>query len=53
MTEHREQIARTVASIEPADTIEADHQRAVLDWIDSGDELYRLVPPDQPPMHLV
>jgi 8-oxo-dGTP pyrophosphatase MutT (NUDIX family) len=53
VTERRAEIARTVASIEPVDTIEADHQRAVLDWIDSGDELYRLVPPDQPPMHLV
>jgi 8-oxo-dGTP pyrophosphatase MutT (NUDIX family) len=53
VTEQREEIARTVASIDPVDRIEAEHQRAVLDWIDSGDELYRLVPPDQPPMHLV
>ena len=53
MTEHREEIARTVASIDPVDSTEADHRRAVLDWIDSGDELYRLVPPDRPPMHLV
>ncbi len=25
----------------------------MLDWIESGDELYRPVPPDQPPRHLV
>jgi 8-oxo-dGTP pyrophosphatase MutT (NUDIX family) len=50
---HRVEIARAVASIEPVDALEASHQGAVLAWIESGDELYRLVPPDQPPMHLV
>jgi 8-oxo-dGTP pyrophosphatase MutT (NUDIX family) len=50
---HREEIAGAVALIEPVDALEAEHRAAVLDWIDSGDELYRLVPPDQPPMHLV
>jgi 8-oxo-dGTP diphosphatase len=50
---HRDVIARAVASIEPVDALEAEHQAAVLAWIDSGEELYRLVPPDQPPMHLV
>jgi 8-oxo-dGTP pyrophosphatase MutT (NUDIX family) len=56
MSAHRdehEEIARTVASIEPVDGLEAAHRTAVLDWINSGDALYRLVPPDQPPMHLV
>ena len=53
MSAHREEIARAVAAIKPVDSLEADHQGAVLDWIDSGDELYRLVPPDQPPKHLV
>jgi 8-oxo-dGTP diphosphatase len=50
---HRDVIARAVASIEPVDALEAEYQAAVLAWIDSGEELYRLVPPDQPPMHLV
>lgn len=53
MSTHREEIAWTVALIEPVDELEAEHQRDALDWIDSGGELYRLVPPDQPPMHLV
>jgi hypothetical protein len=50
---YREEIAWTVALIEPVDAVEAEHRAAVLDWIDSGGQLYRLVPPDQPPMHLV
>lgn len=50
---HREEIARAVAGIAPVDGLEAEHRTAVLEWIGSGDELYRLVPPDQPPMHLV
>ncbi len=53
MSAHREEIARAVASIEPVDAVEVEHRGAVLGWIDSGDELYRLVPPDQPPVHLV
>jgi 8-oxo-dGTP diphosphatase len=50
---HREEIARAVAGIAPVDALEAEHRTAVLEWIASGDELYRLVPPDRPPMHLV
>jgi 8-oxo-dGTP diphosphatase len=50
---YREEIARTVALIEPGDDVEAEHRGAVLDWIGSGVELYRIAPPDQPPMHLV
>lgn len=53
MSALREEIARTVARIEPVDALEAAHRSAVLDWIGSCEELYRLVPPDQPPMHLV
>ncbi|MBR7839049.1 NUDIX domain-containing protein [Actinospica durhamensis] len=49
----RQMIAQTVASLEAVDALEGDHQSAVLDWIASGDELYRLVPPDYPPRHLV
>lgn len=50
---HRVEIARVVGRIEPVDELEEAHRGAVLEWIGSGDELYRLVPPDRPPMHLV
>jgi 8-oxo-dGTP pyrophosphatase MutT (NUDIX family) len=50
---HRGDIAKAVAVIEALDVLEAEHRRAVLEWIESGDELYRLVPPDQPSKHLV
>lgn len=53
MGTYREAIADTVALIEPVDAVEASHRSIVLGWIESGAELYRLVPPDQPPMHLV
>lgn len=53
MRAHREDIAQAVARIEPVDALEAAHQGTVLDWIGSGEQLYRLVPPDQPPVHLV
>jgi 8-oxo-dGTP diphosphatase len=49
----RESITRTVARIEPGDVLEAEHRGVVLDWIGSGAELYRIAPPDRPPMHLV
>ena len=53
MSADRERIAGIVTSIEPVDALEAEHRGAVLAWIASGDGLYRLAPPDQPPMHLV
>lgn len=53
MTSNREEIARIIASIDPVDAVEQDHRRKALEWIDSGAELYRMVPPDRPPMHLV
>ncbi|HEU5334290.1 MAG TPA: NUDIX domain-containing protein [Actinocrinis sp.] len=49
----RDQIARTVASIDPVDALEAQHRATVLAWIASGAEMYRIAPPDRPPMHLV
>jgi 8-oxo-dGTP pyrophosphatase MutT (NUDIX family) len=41
------------AAIRPWDAREAADQQAVLDWIDSGAELYRQVAPAIPPRHLV
>ena len=46
-------ISRTILALDPLDEIERTHQTAVRDWIGSGAELYRMVSPDTPPMHLV
>lgn len=35
------------------DSIEAEHRRDVLAWIDSGVEIFRLAKPATPPKHLV
>lgn len=51
--ELRESIAEVVSAVSPVDEVERGHRSAVLDWIGSGLGLFRLVPPDQPPMHLV
>jgi 8-oxo-dGTP pyrophosphatase MutT (NUDIX family) len=52
-TPAREAVAAAVAGLEPFDGLEREHRAAVLDWIASGAPLYRTVPPDVPPMHLV
>ena len=49
----RTTISQVVRALDPLDEVERAHQTTVLDWIDSGAELYRVVPPDNPPMHLV
>lgn len=49
----RDVVRDLVAGIAPWDTREAADQQAILDWIDSGAELYRQMPPDTPPRHLV
>ncbi|MFD9947176.1 NUDIX domain-containing protein [Nonomuraea sp. NPDC059023] len=36
----------------PHDAVEASHRQAVLDWVDSGDPLYRTHKPATPPQHL-
>jgi 8-oxo-dGTP pyrophosphatase MutT (NUDIX family) len=42
-----------VTAIEPVDAREAADRADVLAWIASGTELYRRVPPADPPKHLV
>jgi 8-oxo-dGTP diphosphatase len=42
-----------VAAIEPWDERESSDRAAALDWIASGDEIFRLRKPDVPPQHLV
>jgi 8-oxo-dGTP diphosphatase len=49
----RKQIRDEVSSIRACDSTEADELTATLQWIDSGDELCRLVKPAHPPRHLV
>ena len=49
----RESIAQTVRSIQPYDSLEADHRDTTLSWIASGAPLCRIEKPDVPPRHLV
>jgi 8-oxo-dGTP diphosphatase len=49
----RDRLLAEVAAIRPGDAAEAADRQVVLDWINSGADLYRRVKPDQPPMHLV
>ena len=46
-------IKRLAQSIHPFDEQEAQHQRNVLNWIDSGAPLCRTIKPAIPPKHLV
>jgi len=49
----RGNIAELVAAVPPHDSIEEGHQVAILDWIASGAELFRIRKPDVPARHLV
>lgn len=49
----RSAIAELVASIRPLDDREAADQAGILAWIAAGEQLFRTVPPDTPPKHLV
>ncbi len=49
----RSEIARTISLIEPLDELEKAHRDFVLQWIDSGAEIFRLEKPAHPPTHLV
>lgn len=46
-------ISGLVAGVRPFDEREAADQAAILAWVASGQQLFRLVPPDTPPKHLV
>lgn len=52
-SELRGAIGQLIASIEPYDRIEVDHQREALAWVHSGQPLFRTDPPDRPSPHLV
>lgn len=49
----RDDIRAEIETITPYDRKEAETKQDVLNWIDSGAELCRLVKPDIPPKHLV
>ncbi|MGH3170343.1 MAG: NUDIX hydrolase [Trebonia sp.] len=49
----RSAIAGLVAGVRPLDDREAADQARTLAWIASGEQLFRTVPPDTPPKHLV
>lgn len=46
-------ISAEVKAITPFDEIEEDHQRDVLQWLASGENIFRIKKPDIPPKHLV
>ncbi len=41
-----------VTDVTPHDALEADHRAWMLDWIDSGAQLFRVEKPATPPKHL-
>lgn len=49
----RSQIHQIVSSMSPLDELEQDHICFVLDWIESGSEIFRIEKPATPETHLV
>lgn len=49
----RAEIRSLVDEITPLDSVEADHRLDVLQWLDSGAEIFRTAKPATPPKHLV
>ena len=49
----RELISDLVAAVRPFDQREAADQAGILRWVASGQPLFRTVPPETPPKHLV
>ncbi|HEV8052571.1 MAG TPA: NUDIX domain-containing protein [Parachlamydiaceae bacterium] len=49
----RSQIQQIVSSITPMDKLEDEHIRFVLNWIESGAEIFRIEKPATPDTHLV
>lgn len=46
-------IQQLIKNIQPLDNIEQDHIDDSIEWIDSGEEIFRIEKPDIPPKHLV
>lgn len=49
----RDYIKREVEAIDAFDTLEEEHIKDTLEWIDSGADLFRIKKPDVPLKHLV
>ena len=49
----RSKIYQVVTAISPLDKTEQEHIRFVLDWIESGSEIFRMEKPATPETHLV
>ncbi len=49
----REQIRHEIELIEPLDETERQCRDDIIDWIDSGAEIFRLRKPAEPPKHLI
>ncbi len=49
----RDIIKNLVTAIHPIDQLETKHISDVIQWIDSGAQLFRIQKPDVPPKHLV
>lgn len=52
-TDIRSKIHQVVTAISPLDKAEQEHIRFVLDWIESGCEIFRIEKPATPETHLV
>ncbi|MDN5274977.1 MAG: hydrolase [Candidatus Saccharibacteria bacterium] len=49
----RHKIQEEIKALRPLDSLESQHRDDVLEWIDSGADLFRIQKPDIPPKHLV
>jgi len=49
----RSEIHQIVSAMRPLDSLEEQHIRFVLDWIESGNEIFRIEKPATPDTHLV
>lgn len=49
----RKIVRDAIVEIQPCDEIESTHINNALQWIDSGEEIFRLEKPATPPKHLV
>jgi 8-oxo-dGTP diphosphatase len=49
----RSEIHQIVSAIRSLDSLENQHIRFVLDWIESGSEIFRIEKPATPDIHLV
>jgi len=49
----RSEIHQIVSAMKPLDVLEEQHIRFVLDWIESGSEIFRIEKPATPDTHLV